>query len=56
MMEVMKTVGFLKRSHASTAILLGPNMQQATTNPRLHGDSWTLIDKSGSVACGVTVT
>ena len=31
-----------------------PTLQQATTDPRLCGDSWTLTGKSGSVSCGVT--
>ena len=31
-----------------------PALQQATTDPRLTGDSWTLTGKSGSVSCGVT--
>ena len=31
-----------------------PTLQQATTDPRLTGDSWTLTGKSGSVSCGVT--
>ena len=31
-----------------------PTLQQATADPRLPRDSWTLTGKSGSVSCGVT--
>ena len=31
-----------------------PTLQQATTDPRLCRDSWTLPGKSESVSCGVT--
>ena len=31
-----------------------PTLQQATSGPHLHWDSWTLRGKSGSVSCGVT--
>ena len=31
-----------------------PTLQQATTDPRLCRDSWTLPGKSGSVSCGAT--
>ena len=31
-----------------------PTLQQATANPRLPWDSWTLMGKSGSVSCEVT--
>ena len=51
MVEVMKImVTFFKRSHAGTATLSAPTLQQATTNS--CGDSWTLLEKSGSVSLG----
>ena len=31
-----------------------PTLQQATANPHLSRDSWTLTGKSGSVSCSVT--
>ena len=55
MVEVMTImVTSFKRSHACTATLSAPTLQQATIDPRLHGDLWTLTGKSGSVSCGVT--
>ena len=49
-----------KRAYASILCLPGLlysvplTPQQATVNPHLHRDSWTLTGKSGSVSCGVT--
>ena len=34
--------------------LVSPALQQATADPCLAGDSWTLSGKSGSFSCGVT--
>ena len=53
MVKVLKImVTSFKTSHAGTATLSAPTLQQATTNP--CGDSWTLMGKSGSVSFGVT--
>ena len=47
MVEVMKiVVTFFKRSHALTATLLPPTLQQATTDPRL---CWRLLDTHGQL-------
>ena len=55
MVEVMKImVTPFKRSHHALLHSVPPALQQATTDPRLTGDSWTLTGKSGSVSCGVT--
>ena len=51
-MKVMVTS--FKRSHACTATLSAPTLQQATIDPRLHGDLWTLTGMSGSASHGVT--
>ena len=55
MVEVMKiVVTFFKRSHALTATLLPPTLQQATTDPHLP---WRILDthrQVWSVTCGVT--
>ena len=42
-----------KRSHAHTAALSAPALQQATTTHVSARGSWTRMDKSGSVSCGV---
>ena len=44
-----------KRSHAGTAALNAPTLQQATTDPRLHHGLLNTHRKSGSVSCRVTV-
>ena len=55
MVEVMKImVTSFKRSHAHTAALSAPALQQATTTHVSARGSWTRMDKSGSVSCGVT--
>ena len=55
MVEVMKImVTPFKRSHHALLHSVPPTLQQATTDPCLHLDSWTLTGKSGSVSCGVT--
>ena len=47
MVEVMKImVTSFKRSHACTAALSAPTLQQATTNPRL---CWRFLDTAGQV-------
>ena len=47
MVEVMKIMGIsFKRSHAATAALRDPSLQQATTDPSLH---WRLLDTHGQV-------
>ena len=43
----------LKRSHACTAVCPQPCSRPLLTHVSA-GDSWTLMDKSGSVSCGVT--
>ena len=49
MVEVIKIMATsFKRSHAGTVHSLPPILQQATTDPRLHWDSWTLMGKSES--------
>ena len=51
MVEVMKImVKSFKRCHAGPAIVSAPTLQQVTTNPLLHRDSWTLTGKSWSVS------
>ena len=52
MVEIMATS--FKRSHHALLHSVPPTLQQATTDPCLHLDSWTLTGKSGSVSCGVT--
>ena len=53
MLEVMKImVTSLKRSHACTATVRAPNLQQATTDPCLRR---RLPDTHRQVSCGVTV-
>ena len=55
MVDVMKImVTSFKKSHACTAALSAPTLQQAPANPRLHQRLLTLMGKSGSVSCGVT--
>ena len=55
MVEVMKImVTPFKRSHHALLHSVPPTLQQATTDPCLHLDSWTLTGKSGSISCGVT--
>ena len=55
MIEVMKTMATsFQRSHDALLHSVPPTLQQATSNPRLCRDSWTLTGKSGSVSCGVT--
>ena len=55
MVEVMKImVTPFKRSHHALLHSVPPTLQQATTDPCLHLDSWTLTGKSGSVSHGVT--
>ena len=55
MVEVMKImVTPFKRSHHALLHSVPPTLQQATTDPCLHLDSWTLTGKSGSVSCGAT--
>ena len=55
MMEVMKIMATsFKRSHAGTAVLVPPTLQQATVDLCLHQRLPTLMSKSGSVSCGVT--
>ena len=54
MVEVMKImVTSFKRSHAHTAALSAPNpgSRPPLTHPST-GDSWTLLEKSGSVSLG----
>ena len=54
MMKVMKIKAMsLKRSHACTAVCPQPCSRPLLTHVSA-GDSWTLMDKSGSVSCGVT--
>ena len=54
MLKVMKImVTSFKNSQASTATLIPPAPQQATTNA-CAGDAQTLTGKSGSVSCGVS--
>ena len=45
--------GMTKTSH-QVDIMVGAGLQQATGDPCLVGDSWTLRGKSGSVFCGIT--
>ena len=52
MVDVMKImVTSFKRSHEWTATLTALNPAAGTTDPHL---CWRLLDKSGSVSCGVT--
>ena len=51
-MKIMATS--FKRSHACTAALSAPALQQATADPRLHWRLWTLTGKPGSVSRAVT--
>ena len=53
MVEVMKIMVIsIKRSHACTATVRAPNLQQATTDPCLRR---RLPDTHRQVSCGVTV-
>ena len=42
-----------KRSHDALLHSVPPALQQATADPCLCGDSWTLTGKSGTLSCGV---
>ena len=54
MVEVMKTLATsFTRSMHTLLRTAPPTSQQATADPRLPRDSWTLTGKSGSVSCGV---
>ena len=55
MVEIMKIMATsFQRSHAHTGTLSAPALQEATADPRLSGDSWTLTGNFGSVSCGIT--
>ena len=55
MVEVMKIMGPPSKSlMQALLLLLPPTLQQATAEPCLCRDSWTLTSKSGSVSFGVT--
>ena len=43
-----------KRSHDALLHSVPPALQQATADPCLCGDSWTLTGKSGALSRGVT--
>ena len=54
MIEVMKTMATsFQRSHDALLHSVPPALQQATADPCLCGDSWTLTGKSGTLSCGV---
>ena len=53
--EVMKTMmTSFQRSHDALLHSVPPALQQATADPRLCGDSWTLLGKFGSVSCRIS--
>ena len=57
MMEVMKIMEtYFKSPMQALLHSVPPTLQQATADPRLCRDSWTLPGKSGSVSCGVTAS
>ena len=55
MVEVMKIMATsFKRSHDALLHSVPPALQQATADPRLPRDSWTLTGKSRALSHGVT--